>query len=274
VLSAQRAGGDILAGALLGGVLGGVCALTGGALGAVAGNAIGATSLAGYVVSGAIQGAIAGAGTGLATGYAGGKGTAEQMLESMGRAAAWGASLGALLGLGSWGLFSPNAAGVSDNYLAVGGFGKYDFAAATAQGTGATVNAVDNSLGLANDAIEPLIRGPQLADLGDVSDFITTTHIAGDAAFVTGHGALLNIYIGWVPSAVVSSGGFADVVVASVALDQAGFSYADQLALLLKAAPYFIDLALTLYSEMDPNDFTSDQAWLNKAFGSAEAATV
>jgi hypothetical protein len=62
------------------------------------------------------------------------------------------------------------------------------------------------------------------------------------------------------------------VVNVSFAADQAGFSYADQIALLFKGAPWFIDYAETLFQEANPNDdFNKAANAFNKAFGSANS---
>jgi len=101
-LAAQKAGGNVWAGAFVGAILGGVTSLAGGVLGAALSEGVtGRLPLAQYVTTGALQGAIAGAGTGLALGYAGGKGSAEQMLQAAVSGLAWGASLGFLLSLGT-----------------------------------------------------------------------------------------------------------------------------------------------------------------------------
>lgn len=58
----------------------------------------------------------------------------------------------------------------------------------------------------------------------------------------------------------------------SFAADQAGFGYADQISMLLKAAPYFIDYVFTLFQEGNPNNWYNDAAnWLNQACGSANS---
>jgi hypothetical protein len=56
--------------------------------------------------------------------------------------------------------------------------------------------------------------------------------------------------------------------------DQAGISYADQLSTLLKAAPYFIDYALTLFQEGDETDYRAASKGLNMTFGSASGTSM
>ena len=78
-----------------------------------------------------------------------------------------------------------------------------------------------------------------------------------------------SIPIGWLAPAVLSDAGFAGAVDASMAMDQAGFSYAHQLSLLFGAAPYFIDYAITMAQIVDPTGSATFEQGFNKAFGSA-----
>ena len=283
-LAAQKAGGSIWAGAFVGALAGGVTSLAGGALGAVIGGALSKLPLLAYVCEGAVQGAIAGAGTGFAVGFAGGKGTAEQMLMSAVTGAAWGASLGALLGLGSYFLVGspppPTQPGqpTAQPYLQIGNIlNKYDPDPAV-QGTGlnnflfGSLGSVDNQAGLGNDIGQFAISPSAGNALGFVPDFVGAQYVSGNVGLFLSNGSLVNIPLSWVPDAALNGGLFAAAVNVSFAADQAGFSYADQIALLLKAAPLFIDYALTLFQESNPNDDYNKAAnAFNKAFGSANS---
>jgi hypothetical protein len=67
---------------------------------------------------------------------------------------------------------------------------------------------------------------------------------------------------------VLQDAGFAAAVDSSMAMDQAGFSYAHQLFLLLGAAPYFIDYAATMWSIADQGGLDNFETGFNRAFGS------
>jgi RHS repeat-associated protein len=270
-LAAQKAGGSLWAGAFIGALLGGVSSLAGGVLGATVGGALQSTPFWEYLASGAVQGAIAGMGTGLAVGYAGGKGTAEQMLIAAATGAAWGASLGALLGLGSYFLVGNVPAGQAA-YLQIGNIlNKLDPDPAVQSGVSDVVNTFDNDAGLGNDigVLAAKFNAPNA--LGLLPDFVGVQNVSGNVGLFLSNGSLVNIPLGWLPGAVLQGGGFAAAVEVSFAADQAGFSYADQIALLLKGAPFFIDYALTLFQEINPNnDYYKVADAINQAFGSAE----
>ncbi len=271
-LAAQKAGGSIWAGAFIGAAIGGVTSLAGGVAGSLVGTALKGLPLLQYVATGAVQGLIAGAGTGLAVGYAGGKGSAEQMLVSAATGAAWGASLGALLGLGTYSLVGTVPAGQTA-YLQVGNIvNKYAPDPAIQGGWFGALNAADNDLGFGNDAAVLATNASGPNALGLLPDFIGVQNISDSTqvGLFFSNGSIVNISLGWVPSAALNSGAFASLVTVSFAADQAGFSYADQLSLLLKAAPLFIDYALTLFQEGNPNnDFNAVSNAINRAFGSA-----
>jgi hypothetical protein len=58
----------------------------------------------------------------------------------------------------------------------------------------------------------------------------------------------------------------------SLAADQAGFSYADQISLLFKTAHWFIDFAETVFQELNPNnDYNKAANAFNQFFGSANS---
>jgi RHS repeat-associated protein len=271
-IAAQKAGGNIWAGAFVGALLGGVTSLAGGVLGSVVGGALNTMPFLQYVATGVVQGVIAGAGTGLAVGYAGGKGTAEQMLLAAAEGAAWGASLGGLLGIGAWSLVGDVPAGQTA-YLQIGNIvNKYDPDPAIQGSWFATANTFDNDLGIGNDVAQ-LASAPSASNaLGLLPDFVGVQNISNSTSvgLFFSNGSLMNISLGWVPSAALNGGAFAAAVDVSMAADQAGFSYADQVSLLLKAAPLFIDYALTLFEEANPNDDYNKAAnAFNQAFGSA-----
>jgi RHS repeat-associated protein len=282
-LAAQKAGGSIWAGAFMGAALGGLSSLAGGALGAVIGGALSKLPLLAYVTEGAVQGFIAGAATGVAVGFKGGKGSAEQMFMSAVTGAAWGAALGALLGLGSYYLVGhppvpQPGQPTAQPYLQIGNIlNKYDPDPAV-QGSGVfnflfgSMGAVDNQAGLGNDIGEFAVSPSAGNALAFVPDFIGQQYVSGNVGLFLSNGSLVNIPLGWVPNAALNGGFFAAAVNVSFAADQAGFSYADQIALLLKAAPLFIDYALTLFQESNPNnDYTAAANAFNKAFGSADS---
>jgi len=267
-LAAQRAGGNILAGALLGGLLGGVAAFTGTALGVVIGGALGEAHWYSFVLTGATQGVLTGEATGLAVGFAGGAGSAEQIWKSLGLGAAWGAAFGVILSAGVWATL--NVFGGS-NYLQVLTFvNKYDIVKAEESGMFAAANTADNWLGLVNDIVVPPTRGGlNWSDAGTIFDFITPVNLKQAPNWFWDQGAVFNIPLGWIPSATFHGGFFSALINASMVADQAGFSYADQLGLLIKAAPCFIDFAYTLFTEADPDASDKVNQAFNRFFGSA-----
>jgi RHS repeat-associated protein len=265
-LAAQKAGGNLWAGAFLGALIGGATSLAGGAIGGAAAagidTAIGGThTLLSFVAAGAIQGTLAGAGTGLAVGYAGGKGSVESALIAMAKGAAWGAALGTLLGLGIGSIVGTGLSGTAtpDKFLNVGAFGQ-KFADFT--DTGTAINSADNFAGVTESGAQLASPGGVNASnlLGLLPNFLTTN--AQAAGWVS-------IPLFWVAPAALSDAGFAAAVDASMALDQAGFSYAHQLSILIGAAPYFIDYFATLIQIMNPTGFAKFETGFNNAFGSA-----
>jgi hypothetical protein len=245
-----------------------VSSLAGGALGSGVASGLKGLPLLEYVVSGAVQGAVAGAGSGLAVGYAGGAGNASKMWHSVEIGAMWGASLGAILGLGAYLLVGSAPAGshvyaqlfnIPNKYFADPQTGFMNF-----------TGSVDNDLGIGND-IGMVITAPGLGTgLGFVPDFVGVQPSAVALGFFWDGGSLINIPLGWVPSVALNGGAFASAVDVSFAADQAGFSYADQVTLLLKAAPLFLDYALTLFQEGDVSDYQGVATSFNKFFGSSD----
>ncbi len=274
-LAAQKAGGSIWAGAFVGAALGGFSSLGGGVLGALAGSALKAMPFLAYVANGAVQGAIAGLGSGLAVGFKGGKGSAEQMMLSAALGAAWGAALGAAIAGGTYFLLNsppPIKPGQPPQqaYLQLGNIPNKYFPVSQFQQTVADqVNTVDNDVGFANDVTMLATRGGAGTALGLVPDFIGVQYGNNLGMFLS-NGSLINIPLGWLPSAALNGGLFSATVTVSFAADQAGFSYADQVSLLFKAVPFFIDFAETLFQEVNPNnDYNKAANAFNQFFGSA-----
>jgi hypothetical protein len=175
-----------------------------------------------------------------------------------------------LLGLGSYFLAAKDVAAGLNVYLQAGNIlNKYDPDPAIQGSLGDSINAVDNQLGLGND-IGMMATKPSVSNgIGFIPDFIGVQATKATLGTFFSGGSLMNIPLNWIPD-FVSSGGVAAVVQVSFAADQMGFSYADQLSLLLKAAPYFTDFLWTLWSETNPNNsYDKFGNWFNKAYGSA-----
>jgi RHS repeat-associated protein len=270
-LAAQKAGGSLWAGAFVGALLGGATSLAGGALGAAVSDGIDslingtqclvAPTFESFVAAGAIQGTLAGAGTGLAIGFAGGKGTAEQALTAMAKGAAWGATLGALLGAATGGIAGSGFTGTDtpDRFL---NWGAFDQKFADFSSFGKFVNSADNAGGLTESFVQigspGGLNAPDL--IGLLPNLVTTSNQAA---------GWWSWDITWLAPAVLSDAGFAGAVNASMAMDQAGFSYAHQLFFLVGAAPYFIDYAATMWQIADQSGQNSFEKGFNNAFGSA-----
>jgi RHS repeat-associated protein len=276
-LAAQKAGGSIWAGAFVGALLGGVSSLAGGVLGAAVGSTLKSLPFLAYVVNGAVQGAIAGLGTGAAVGFKGGKGTAEQMMISAAIGSGWGASLGAVLAAGAYFLVGTPppvqpGQGQQQAYLQIGNIvNKYDPEPAVQSSLTEQVGAFDNQLGLVNDLEMLGVKGGAPNALGLIPDFIGTTYGSNLGLFLS-NGSLVNIPLGWVPGLALNGGLFAAVVNVSFASDQVGFSYADQVTLLFKAAPWFVDFAMTLFQETNPDDAYNKSAnSVNQFYSSANS---
>ncbi|AIP63175.1 hypothetical protein DR62_1707 [Burkholderia thailandensis] len=270
-LAAQKAGGNLWAGAFLGAFLGGATSLIGGALGGAAAAGIdtligGTKTFLSFVAAGAIQGTLAGAGTGLAIGYAGGKGNAESMLIAMAKGAAWGAVLGTLLGAGIGAIAGTGISGAAkpDNFLNIGAFGQ-KFADFTSTST--AINSADNAAGVTESLTQlSMPNGFNAGNmLGLLPNLVTTNEQAA---------GWFSIPIGWLGPGVLNDAGFAGLVDTSMALDQAGFSYAHQISLLLGAAPYFIDYAATMAQIVDASGVNNFEMAFNNAFGSGSPSNT
>ncbi|MHA7233044.1 toxin TcdB middle/N-terminal domain-containing protein, partial [Burkholderia pseudomallei] len=219
-----------------------------------------------FVAAGAIQGTLAGAGTGLAIGYAGGKGNAESMLIAMAKGAAWGAVLGTLLGAGIGAIAGTGISGAAkpDNFLNIGAFGQ-KFADFTSTST--AINSADNAAGVTESLAQlSMPNGFNAGNLlGLLPNLVTTNEQAA---------GWFSIPIGWLGPGVLNDAGFAGLVDTSMALDQAGFSYAHQISLLLGAAPYFIDYAATMAQIVDANGVNNFEMAFNNAFGSGSPSNT
>jgi hypothetical protein len=103
-----------------------------------------------------------------------------------------------------------------------------------------------------------------------VPDFIGSTYLQETGISWFSNGAILNIPLGWLPSAALNGGLFAAVTSASIAADQLGVSYADQISFLLKPVP-FLGTLEQIYQIAYTNDFNKDANAFNKAFGSSNS---
>ena len=269
-LAAQKAGGNIWAGAFVGALLGGATSLAGGVLGGAAATGVdslvgGTRTLLSFVAAGAIQGTLAGAGTGLAVGYAGGKGSVEAAFTAMGKGALWGATLGALLGLGvgaivgtGWGANLGQAVpSKPDQFINFGAIGQ-KFADFTSTST--AINSADNFAGLTETAAQIRNAGFSMGSAFDLLSNLVTTNETAAGWF--------SLPLTWLAPAALSDAGFAAAIDVSMASDQAGFSYAHQLSILIGAAPYFIDYAAKLEQIMNPGGTDRFETGFNQAFGS------
>ncbi len=177
--------------------------------------------------------------------------------------------MGTIVGTG------PLGKGTPDQFWNWGAVGQ-KFADFTSTST--AINSADNAAGVTESMAQLTspggFNGPNLTGLVP-NLWTTSTQAAGAGQPVAG---LFNIPLGWVTPAFVSTtnaagtfagAGFAAVVDISMASDQAGFSYAHQLSMLLGAAPYFIDYAFALAQLVDPSGYSAAEVWFNNGFGSA-----
>src|SRR5262249_39792700 len=132
--------------------------------------------------------------------------------------------------------------------------------------------ALSNQAGLMNDLVEEGAWPSASNAVGLVPDFVGTQYVSGNVGLFLSNGSLVNIPLRWVPSAALNGGLFSAAVNVSFAADQAGFSYADQISMLFKGAPWFADLAETIFQEVNPrNDYNKAGNAFNSAFGSANS---
>jgi RHS repeat-associated protein len=262
--AAQKAGGSIILGAVFGGIMGGLTSLLGGVIAPVemtAGNVIPVTS---YIANGLAQGTFAGLGTGLAIGFAGGKGNAGSMIVGMASGAAWGGLLGTILGAGIG--FLVGGANPS-NYIGVNFQLKY----ADSTNWFTTANSADNSFNvwqtLQSLAQPNGLNGGNFAGFGPE----LITNMPNPSPYLVG-GVPLSVSIQWLPTAVLRASGFAVAIDLSMAMDQLGFSYAQQFTAIVGIAPLFIDFIYGEFQILDPKDFNNWQNWFNQKFSSAEAS--
>jgi RHS repeat-associated protein len=276
-MSADKAGGDVMLGALVGGIIGGATALIGGSLGAAAVKSIGgAATWSSYAISGGIQGAIGGFGSGFASGFAGGKGSLDAMLRSATRGMIWGAVMGMAVGAFVGGKFA-NANPDEHNYLEFGTLHKYGIGyGANTTDLPSDFEKFDSSVGTAWDAgmgVRHALDGT-FSPGGDIlGNFIDVSNVPRDVGADLGFfttdipGTLFAIDANAVAVAFANNGAGAALAAASVGADVAGFSYADQVMLGLKGIPAMIGNTLGVLD--DYGVFDHLKQGFNSIFGSS-----
>jgi RHS repeat-associated protein len=236
-MAAAKAGGDVWKGVLLGGFLGGVSAVLGGALSswALSYPLFGSAFLA-KIAAGAIAGAVMGAGSGVAIGYAGGQGDSQSIWKHFLAGAFSGALSGAVMGFVVAGLNSTSV-------LKIGTLDKFDPAKAAAGDALDKVNYLDNAGSVGQDLTHTAVTG----DWAAYTEFVNAG--TGSQEWTWGNiffnnGAVLNIPIGWVPTAALHYGGIVGMIQLSIGLDKfAGLAYDTQIIFLFNAFP-FVGIAL------------------------------
>jgi len=256
-MSADQKGGDVMLGALLGGIIGGATALIGGAVGGAITTALkGCATWAVYALSGAAQGAISGFGSGLATGWAGGKGSLGDMMLSAVRGMIWGATIGLVAGGFLGGKFASD--GDQHSYLEIGTLHKYGLGfAANSTDVTSDFELWDNSVGTSWDVglgIEHATNGTFSAGgdiFGNVIDVCNMRNVGADLGMFTTDipGTLFAVDLTRIANFVAIDGGGAGLISLSVGADAAGYSYADQVVLMLKGVPILGNL-LTIFDDM------------------------
>jgi RHS repeat-associated protein len=241
-LSAQKEGGNLWAGAFVGALAGGAASIGAGTLGFAAfsgvGSIFGAHAFLSYVAFGVVQGTFLGAGTGVAIGYAGGKGTPESVLIALVKGAVAGAALGAVYGGGLKPLADFLGAWIA-YWIVSGVVEKLGYHAVSQLDTNSVSDTAD--VASAQSGLELSSRqvtAPNSLTLRNVLSFRPNSTTTSEAPMGT-----RAIPLTWIAPAVLSDAGFASAIDASMAADQAGFSYAQLLSLLIGAASYFIDHA-------------------------------
>jgi hypothetical protein len=174
----------------------------------------------------------------------------------MGKGAAWGAALGALLGAGIGAIVGGPK---PDQFVNIGAFAQKFFDSSS---TSNIINSVDNIDSAGLSALQ--LATPGGFSGGSAAGMLTNLLSTGPT-----EAGWFSIPIGWLAPAVLTDAGVAGAVDASMAMDQAGFSYVHQLSLLIGAAPYFIDFAFALWQFMDKGSYDSAELAFNSAFGSA-----
>jgi len=265
-LAAQKAGGNLFAGAFLGAFLGGLTSLVGGVLGMAAAYSINASigaenTLASFIASGAIQGTLAGAGTGAAVGYAGGRGSVESVFVGLAKGAAWGATLGTALGYGIGSIVGTGWTGTDppDTYLKFCDFANKFF---NNSDLSHIVNSADDVMNVPQNLYAMALPGGQTP--GNIFSNIVPSLLSTSAQKAGGFA----ISLSGVAGAVLYDAGFADAITLSMAADQAGFSYAELVFVLLGAAPYFIDFVVAMAQIESPSGVSSAETSFNVAYGS------
>lgn len=275
-MSADQKGGDVMLGALLGGIIGGATALIGGAVGGAITTALkGCATWAVYALSGAAQGAISGFGSGLATGWAGGKGSLGDMMLSAVRGMIWGATIGLVMGGFLGGKFASD--GDQHSYLEIGTLHKYGLGFA-ANSTDATSDFElwDNSVGTSWDVglgVQHAASGTFSAGgdiFGNVIDVCNMRNVGADLGMFTTDipGTLFAVDLTRIANFVAIDGGGAGLISLSVGADAAGYSYADQVVLMLKGVPILGNL-LTIFDDMGA--LNGAKNGFNLFYGSSDA---
>jgi hypothetical protein len=274
-MSADKKGGDVMLGALVGGIIGGACALVGGAVGgAISAGMKGCATWAVYAVSGAAQGAIGGFGSGLASGWAGGQGNLGDMMLSATRGMVWGATIGMVVGGFLGGKFASD--GDQHSYLEIGTFHKYGLGFAPNSTDVATdFDIWDNSVGTAWDAglgAEHALNGNFSVGgdlVGNIIDVSNVRNIGSDMGLFTTDipNTLFAVDLTRIANVVALNGGGAGLAALSVGADVAGFSYADQVLLLMKNVPILGNLVTILD---DFGSLNGMKRGFNTFYGSAD----
>lgn len=274
-MSADKKGGDVMLGALVGGIIGGACALIGGAVGgAITAGMKGCATWAVYAMSGAAQGAIGGFGSGLASGWAGGKGSLGDMMLSATRGMIWGATIGMVVGGFLGGKFASD--GDQHSYLEIGTFHKYGLGFAPNSTDAATdFDIWDNSVGTSWDAglgVQHALNGNFSVGgdvLGNIIDVSNVRNVGSDMGLFTTDipGTLFAVDLTRIANVVALDGGAAGLASLSVGADVAGFSYADQVLLLMKNVPILGNLVTILD---DFGSLNGIKKGFNTFYGSAD----
>jgi len=228
----------------------------GGVGGAITTALKGCATWAVYALSGAAQGAISGFGSGLATGWAGGKGSLGDMMLSAVRGMIWGATIGLVAGGFLGGKFASD--GDQHSYLEIGTLHKYGLGfAANSTDVTSDFELWDNSVGTSWDVglgIEHATNGTFSAGgdiFGNVIDVCNMRNVGADLGMFTTDipGTLFAVDLTRIANFVAIDGGGAGLISLSVGADAAGYSYADQVVLMLKGVPILGNL-LTIFDDM------------------------
>jgi hypothetical protein len=188
----------------------------------------------------------------------------------------WGATIGMALGAVMGGKFAPDGEG--HNYLEVGTLHKYGIGyAAGSTDAGTPVSFVDSgwSAGTGAEVVARHAAGVggtlSAADVaGNVNDFINLRNVGADMGFITTKipGTLFAVDVSRIAVAFAQNGLASGLVSASIGADAAGFSYAQQVLLGLKAIP----LLGNILTELDSwGALDSSKNAFNNFYGSSDA---